>query len=79
MIQQNVKNQNGKQLLQVPENYAINLSVIRAQKITLQDGVEIIKILEIIVLKMKILYSKMWLSDWHYYITSGITKVTKRF
>lgn len=63
MIQQNVKNQNGKQLLQVPENYAINLSVIRAQKITLQDGVEIIKILEIIVLKMKILYSKMWLSD----------------
>lgn len=49
--------------MQVPENYAINLSVIRAQKITFQDCGKIIKILEIIVLKMKILYSKMWLSD----------------
>lgn len=48
-----------KQLLQVPENYAINLSVIRAQKITFRDYVNIIKILEIIVLKMKILYSKI--------------------
>lgn len=63
MRQENVKNQNGKQLLQVPENYAINLSVIRAQKITFQDSVKIIKILEIIVLKMKILCCKIWLSD----------------
>lgn len=63
MIEKNVQNQNGKQLLQGPENYAINLSVIRAQKITFQDCVKIIKILEIIVLKMKILYPKMWLSD----------------
>lgn len=63
MIEKNVQNQNGKQLLQGPENYAINLSVIRAQKITFQDCAKIIKILEIIVLKMKILYPKMWLSD----------------
>lgn len=79
IIGKNKKNQNWKQLLQVPENYAINLSVIRAQKITFWHCVEIIKILEIIVLKMKILYSKIWLSDWHYYFTSGIMKVTKCF
>lgn len=66
-------------MLQVPENYAINLSVIRAQKITFWDYVKIIKILEIIVLKMKILYSKIWLSDWCYYFTSGIIKVAECF
>jgi hypothetical protein len=52
--------------LQVLENYAINLSVIRAQKLTFQDYVNIIKILEIIVLKKKMLHSEICLSDCRY-------------
>lgn len=49
--------------MQVLENYAINLSVIRAQKLTFQDYVNISKILEIIVLKRNTLNSEICLRD----------------
>lgn len=56
-------NQNEKQLLQVLENYAINLSVIRAQKLPFQDYGNIRETLEIIVLKRYAVHSESGSSD----------------
>lgn len=65
--------------MQVPENYAINLSVIRAQKLTFQDFVNISKTLEIIVLKRNTLNSEICLSDCGYCFPLGIRKGTQGF
>lgn len=65
--------------MQVLENYAIDLSVIGAQKLTFQDYVNIIKILAIIVLKRTVLNSEICLSDCCYYFSLGIREVTECF
>lgn len=65
--------------MQVLENYAINLSVIRAQKLTFQDFVNISKTLEIIVLKRNTLNSEICLSDCRSCFPLGIRKGTQGF